>query len=38
MATANNIILADLKDRLAAFNCELLEDETEGGASFYVLD
>ena len=29
---------ADIKARLAALNCELLEDDTDGGASYYVLD
>lgn len=30
--------LADLKARMAALGCELLEDETEGADKYYVLD
>ena len=41
MATVQDTIApghADLKARLAALNCELHEDESEGSDRFYVLD
>lgn len=38
MATANNTRFPDLKTRLAALDCELLEDDSEIAERYYILD